>query len=242
MTSVERRRLSKLQRCVLRLRLDDQQRISLCVVLVLRLDDQQLVYRIVYPVRRRLRNPGSTAGRGFNPAGGAPGARGLTVTAAAEHQTSSPPVGLADNNTTKASNNSTEAYTAGSIITHAQSKAVNKFTSVPQTSELQILQRSPEQHRSKNLLHDKAQNLRDSSTGTTTGSYELNQRYPTLLSQKKALNKHKLLARKPVDVNSRSVDGYISVVNTINWVNGVTVDQPVVGSRTTSRWVMEISR
>ncbi|KZV33384.1 26S proteasome non-ATPase regulatory subunit 1A [Dorcoceras hygrometricum] len=38
MTSVERRRLSKLQRCVLRLRLDDQ----------------QLVYRIVYPVRHRL--------------------------------------------------------------------------------------------------------------------------------------------------------------------------------------------
>ncbi|KZV48140.1 F-box/LRR-repeat protein 14-like [Dorcoceras hygrometricum] len=41
--------------------------------------------------------------------------------------------------------------------------------------------------------------------------------------------------RQQADVNSRSVDGYISVVNTINLVNGVTVDQAVVGSRTTSR-------
>ncbi|KZV31607.1 hypothetical protein F511_27638 [Dorcoceras hygrometricum] len=53
--------------------------------------------------------------------------------------------------------------------------------------ELQLPQRTPEQHRFKNLLSHNAQNLRDSSTETTIGSYELNQRYPTLLTQQKAL-------------------------------------------------------
>ncbi|KZV34665.1 hypothetical protein F511_10940 [Dorcoceras hygrometricum] len=118
MTSVERRRLNYLQRCVLRLRLVPAERSI--VRYILRLDDQPMVgisilrpcFVVVvaqkYKGERRYRtlisllgslatmrrvvnyhsswarqrqvelfdasgNPGSTAGRGFNPAGGAPG-------------------------------------------------------------------------------------------------------------------------------------------------------------------------
>ncbi|KZV34646.1 hypothetical protein F511_23365 [Dorcoceras hygrometricum] len=82
-----------------------------------------------------------------------------------------------------------KAYTAASIITHTQSKAVKQA----QICTSRLLSYNYNNEVPSNIdprtCYAYAQNLRDSSTETTTGSYELNQRYPTLLTQQKALNK-----------------------------------------------------
>ncbi|KZV23880.1 hypothetical protein F511_20722 [Dorcoceras hygrometricum] len=53
---------------------DQQQESLLFVDKISRwLSDQLMVALLTCAMRRRLGNPGSTAGRGFNPAGGAPG-------------------------------------------------------------------------------------------------------------------------------------------------------------------------
>ncbi|KZV38697.1 Glycosyl hydrolases family 32 protein [Dorcoceras hygrometricum] len=109
---------------------------------------------------------------------------------------------LTNNNIVKASHNSNEAYTAASIITHAQSKAVkqahirtssllsyNYHKAVPSNTDL-----TPAKPNTYSSSGTVAQKLR-------IGSYELNKICPTLLTQQKAPNKAQDYRR---DMSSRS--------------------------------------
>ncbi|KZV41694.1 hypothetical protein F511_09428 [Dorcoceras hygrometricum] len=97
---------------------------------------------------------------------------------------------LIDNNTIKASHNSNEAYTAASIITHAQSKTVKQAhirTSI-------LLSYNYNNEVPSNIDLTPARPNIDTSSGKLAqklriGSYELNQVCPTLLTQQKALSK-----------------------------------------------------
>ncbi|KZV28346.1 hypothetical protein F511_24520 [Dorcoceras hygrometricum] len=93
-----------------------------------------------------------------------------------------------NNNTTEASNNSTEAYTASHII--SMKIQLCKTSSHPYlSSELQLPQSSPEQPDLKPAKPNNNANSGTQSSELRTGSYELNQLSPTLLAQQTALNK-----------------------------------------------------
>ncbi|KZV17254.1 GINS complex subunit 3 [Dorcoceras hygrometricum] len=78
--------------------------------------------------------------------------------------------------------------TASITHIHAKSNAVKQAHIRTSVLSYNYNNEVPSNADFENLLSNNAQNLRDSSTEATTGSYELNQRYPTLLTQHKALN------------------------------------------------------